>query len=136
MKIKSSESELEVNCAGIRVRAKGSFAVVVVALLTALCMALRALQCLDICGDYPSLIRGARAAFCLQLAEDELMVRHCPTPTVAICRIDGIDYREQVRFYNLQGKRLAFTSTPAKNPLDGQEVVHEVLWERLTLPVN
>jgi hypothetical protein len=41
---------------------------------------------------------------------------------------------EQVRFYKLQGNRLTFTSTPAKNPLDGQEVVHEVLWERLTLP--
>ena len=40
---------------------------------------------------------------------------------------------EQLRFYKLQGSRLTLTSPPAKNPFDGREAVHEVLWERLDL---
>jgi hypothetical protein len=39
---------------------------------------------------------------------------------------------DQVRFYKLAGNRLALSSPPAKNPLDGQEGVHEVQWERLS----
>jgi hypothetical protein len=39
---------------------------------------------------------------------------------------------EQVRFCTIEGDFLIFTSTPAKNPLDGREVVHEVIYERAT----
>jgi Lipocalin-like domain len=39
---------------------------------------------------------------------------------------------EQVRFCTIEGDFLIFTSTPAKNPLDGREVVHEVIYERVT----
>jgi Lipocalin-like domain len=39
---------------------------------------------------------------------------------------------EQVRFCKIDGDRLTYTSAPAKNPLDGSEVVHEVLFERAT----
>jgi hypothetical protein len=35
-----------------------------------------------------------------------------------------------VRFCTIEGNILALTSTPAKNPLDGREVVHEVIYER------
>jgi hypothetical protein len=37
---------------------------------------------------------------------------------------------EQVRFCKIEGNNLTLTSTPAKNPLDGREVVHEVIYER------
>jgi hypothetical protein len=37
---------------------------------------------------------------------------------------------EQVRFCKINGDRLTYTSAPATNPLDGNEVVHEVLFER------
>ena len=37
---------------------------------------------------------------------------------------------EPVRFCTIEGNILALTSTPAKNPLDGREVVHEVIYER------
>ncbi len=37
---------------------------------------------------------------------------------------------QQVRFGAIEGNILMFTSAPAKNPLDGREVVHEVIFER------
>jgi hypothetical protein len=37
---------------------------------------------------------------------------------------------EQVRFCKIDGNRLIYTSVPARNPLDGQEVTHEVMFER------
>jgi hypothetical protein len=39
---------------------------------------------------------------------------------------------EQVRFCKIEGNNLTLTSTSAKNPLDGHEVVHEVIYERAT----
>ncbi|HKM82456.1 MAG TPA: lipocalin-like domain-containing protein [Candidatus Acidoferrum sp.] len=39
---------------------------------------------------------------------------------------------EQVRFCKLEGNILTFISAPAKSPLDGREVVHEVIFERAT----
>ena len=39
---------------------------------------------------------------------------------------------EQVWFCTIQGNILTLTSTPAKNPLDGREVVHEMIFERAT----
>jgi hypothetical protein len=37
---------------------------------------------------------------------------------------------EQVRFGKIDGKRLIYTTAPARNPLDGQESTHEVMFER------
>jgi Lipocalin-like domain len=37
---------------------------------------------------------------------------------------------DQVRFCKIEGNILTFTSAPAKNPLGGSEVVHEVIFER------
>jgi hypothetical protein len=37
---------------------------------------------------------------------------------------------EQVRFCKIEANILTYTSAPAKNPLDGREVVHEVIFER------
>ena len=37
---------------------------------------------------------------------------------------------EQVRFCKIEGNILTYTSAPAKNPLDGSEVVHTVKFER------
>ncbi len=37
---------------------------------------------------------------------------------------------EQVRLCTFEGNKLTFTTEPAKNPLDGEEVVHEVTFER------
>jgi Lipocalin-like domain len=37
---------------------------------------------------------------------------------------------EQVRFCKIEGNVLTYTSAPAKNPLGGGEVVHEVMFER------
>ena len=37
---------------------------------------------------------------------------------------------DQVRFCKVDEQTLAYTSTPAKNPFDGREVVHEVTHER------
>jgi hypothetical protein len=37
---------------------------------------------------------------------------------------------EQVRFCKIHGNTLTYTSAPAKNPLDGNEVVHTVTLER------
>lgn len=39
---------------------------------------------------------------------------------------------EQVRFCKIEGGILTYTSAPAKNPLDGSEVVHTVKFERAT----
>jgi lipocalin-like protein len=39
---------------------------------------------------------------------------------------------EQVRFCSIEGDILTYTSAPAKNPLDGSEVVHTVKFERAT----
>jgi hypothetical protein len=39
---------------------------------------------------------------------------------------------EQVRFCKIEGDILTYTSAPAKNPLDGSEVVHTVKFERAT----
>ena len=41
---------------------------------------------------------------------------------------------DQVRFGKMVGNTLTFTSASAKNPLDGQEVVHEVVFERAARP--
>jgi hypothetical protein len=38
---------------------------------------------------------------------------------------------EQTRFYKLDGDRLTYISAPAKNPLDGRECVHTVIFERV-----
>ena len=37
---------------------------------------------------------------------------------------------DQVRFCRVDDQTLTYTSTPAKNPFDGREVVHEVTYER------
>jgi hypothetical protein len=37
---------------------------------------------------------------------------------------------DQVRFCKVDEQTLTYTSTPAKNPFDGREIVHEVTWER------
>ncbi len=37
---------------------------------------------------------------------------------------------EQIRFCRIEGNILTYTSAPAKNPLDGSEVVHTVKFER------
>ena len=37
---------------------------------------------------------------------------------------------EQLRFCKIEGNILTYTSAPAKNPLDGNEVVHTVKFER------
>ena len=37
---------------------------------------------------------------------------------------------DQVRFCRVDEQTLTYTSTPAKNPFDGREVVHEVTYER------
>ena len=37
---------------------------------------------------------------------------------------------DQVRFCKVDERTLTYTSTPAKNPFDGREIVHEVTWER------
>ena len=37
---------------------------------------------------------------------------------------------DQVRFCKVDEQTLSYTSTPAKNPFDGREIVHEVTWER------
>ena len=37
---------------------------------------------------------------------------------------------DQVRFCKVDEQTLTYTSTPAKNPFDGREVVHEVTFER------
>ncbi|MGC1579140.1 MAG: lipocalin-like domain-containing protein [Beijerinckiaceae bacterium] len=39
---------------------------------------------------------------------------------------------EQVRFCKIEGNILTYMSAPAKNPLDGNEVVHTVKFERAT----
>jgi hypothetical protein len=39
---------------------------------------------------------------------------------------------EQVRFCRIEGDTLTYTSAPAKNPIDGGEVVHTVKFERAT----
>jgi Lipocalin-like domain len=39
---------------------------------------------------------------------------------------------EQVRFCKIEGDILTYTSAPAKNPVDGSEVVHTVKFERAT----
>ncbi len=39
---------------------------------------------------------------------------------------------DQVRFCTIEGNILTFTTAPARNPLDGREVVHEVIFERAT----
>ena len=39
---------------------------------------------------------------------------------------------EQVRFCKIEGSILTYMSAPAKNPLDGNEVVHTVKFERAT----
>jgi hypothetical protein len=41
---------------------------------------------------------------------------------------------EQVRFGKIERNNLTLTSTPAKHPLDGREVVHEVIYERARRP--
>jgi hypothetical protein len=40
------------------------------------------------------------------------------------------DAAHKVRFYKVDERTLTYTSTPAKNPFDGREIVHEVTWER------
>ena len=37
---------------------------------------------------------------------------------------------DQVRFCRVDEQTLTYTSTPAKSPFDGREVVHEVIYER------
>ncbi len=37
---------------------------------------------------------------------------------------------EQTRFLKLEGNRLTYISAPAKNPLDGRECVHTVIFEK------
>ena len=37
---------------------------------------------------------------------------------------------DQVRLCKVDEQTLTYTSTPAKNPFDGREIVHEVTWER------
>jgi hypothetical protein len=37
---------------------------------------------------------------------------------------------DQVRFCRVDEQTLTYTSTPANNPFDGREVVHEVTYER------
>jgi hypothetical protein len=37
---------------------------------------------------------------------------------------------EQLRFCKIEGSILTYTSAPAKNPLDGNEVVHTAKFER------
>jgi len=37
---------------------------------------------------------------------------------------------DQVRFARVEGDSLTYTSPPARNPLGGEEVVHEVVYER------
>jgi hypothetical protein len=37
---------------------------------------------------------------------------------------------DQIRFCRIHGNTLVYTSAPAKNPLDGNEVVHTVTFER------
>jgi hypothetical protein len=39
---------------------------------------------------------------------------------------------EQVRFCKIQGNTLTYMSAPAKNPFDGNEVVHTAIFERTT----
>ena len=39
---------------------------------------------------------------------------------------------EQVRFCTIEGNILTYTTAPARNPLRGEEVVHEVIFERAT----
>jgi hypothetical protein len=37
---------------------------------------------------------------------------------------------EQTRFYKLDGNRLTLTGAPAKSPIDGQETVYTIVWEK------
>jgi hypothetical protein len=37
---------------------------------------------------------------------------------------------DQVRFCRIDDHTLTYTSAPAKNPFDGRDVVHEVVWAR------
>ncbi len=41
---------------------------------------------------------------------------------------------DQVRFYKLDGDRLAISSAPAPDPYTGQEIVHRIAFERLRNP--
>jgi hypothetical protein len=43
---------------------------------------------------------------------------------------------DQVRFCAVDGDTLTYTSTPAKNPFDGREVVHEVTYIREQRPAT
>ena len=48
-----------------------------------------------------------------------------------IMRYELSDYEwNQVRFCRVDEQTLTYTSTPAKSPFDGREVVHEVIYER------
>ncbi len=38
---------------------------------------------------------------------------------------------EQIRFCQLDGKRLTLTSPVSKNPLDGEDVVHTIIFEKI-----
>jgi lipocalin-like protein len=38
---------------------------------------------------------------------------------------------EQIRFCQLDGKRLTLTSPASKNPLDGENVVHTIVFEKI-----
>jgi len=39
---------------------------------------------------------------------------------------------EQTRFCHLDGAMLRIKSPPSKNPLDGEEVIHDILFEKVT----
>ncbi len=41
---------------------------------------------------------------------------------------------DQVRFYKLDGNRLAISGAPAPDPYTGQEIVHRIAFERLRNP--
>jgi hypothetical protein len=38
---------------------------------------------------------------------------------------------EQVRLYSIEGRRLTYVSEPAKNPIDGETVVHTVIFDKV-----
>jgi hypothetical protein len=42
----------------------------------------------------------------------------------------GMEGTDQMRFCMVDEQTLTYTSTPAKNPFDGREVIHEVTYER------